>query len=99
MHTTRLCTSSVFSTTRICSACVPVYPMEAMAAVPPSRSQRLNAGSLHARATIAAPFLGPTLCSNVSMMASTSADSARPFSTNSDYRALTRSSTSEGGSV
>ena len=99
MHTTRLWTSAEFSATRRCSLCLPPKPIDAMAAVASSSSHALKAGSLHARATTWAPLCGPTCVSYTSTSASTAAASTRPLSTSSDSSALTRSSSSDGGSV
>ena len=63
MHTTRLCTSGVFSTTTMWS------PSGRRSRVPRWRRCRLDSsralysGSVHARATTLAPFIGPRLSS------------------------------------
>ena len=63
MQTTRLCVSFVLNTACMCSPCRPMKPSEAIAAVASRFSQSAKFGSVQARATTLAPFLGPTLVS------------------------------------
>ena len=60
MQTVTWCLVAVFSTTTMCSPCGPENPSSATAAVPSASSRSRYAGSVQARATTRAPFIGPT---------------------------------------
>ena len=95
MHTTRLCTVAVFSTTRTLSPSAPAMPSSAIAAVPSASSRALNVGSVHARATTRAPWCGPIRCSRCSTNASIASVLVRPASTSAASSAIARISNSE----
>ena len=95
MHTTRLCTCSVFSTTRTLSPSAPAMPSSAIAAVPSASRRSLNAGSTHARATTRAPWCGPMRCSRCSTNASMASVLVRPASPSAASSAIVRSSNSD----
>jgi hypothetical protein len=60
VHTTTWWTSSVCSSATMHSPCGPVKPMWWIAAVASASSHSRYAGSVQARATTRAPFIGPT---------------------------------------